>query len=183
MNIKVLIFMIIFMIFSIKGIASTEYDLSNYYSHGKEATVLAMKVSKLPKNYYLEYKSTEDLLETCSIISKYARYSNFDKYDIATIVLKESRFKKNAHNKTDGGRGLTQLTGINIWHKDTLFWITDPYDKEQNIKGSIILLEENFKRYKTKAKAVKHYNGSSYKAELYKRSFFKIKQELKAVQI
>jgi soluble lytic murein transglycosylase-like protein len=143
-----------------------------------ETITFANKISRLEKKYYLEYKSPSDLLETCEIIKKASHNTDFDKYDVAAIVIAESRFKSDALNKKDGGVGLMQLTGIKKYHKDTLYWMTDPKDKHQNIIGGLIILEEMHAQYKTKAKAIKHYNGSTYKSELYRQKVMKIKREI-----
>jgi hypothetical protein len=148
----------------------------------KSASELATKVAKLKDRYFLEYKDTEDLLDTCQIIVDYSRYSkNFDKNDITTLIIKEARFNQFAHNKKDGGRGLGQLTKIEEWHPDTLFWMTDPYDKRQNITGIIIVLEDNLKKRKSKRQAIKKYNGSNYAAEQYVKDFYKKKKVLASI--
>jgi soluble lytic murein transglycosylase-like protein len=150
----------------------------------KETVGLATKVmkfeSKNKKKYEMKYKSTYDLLETWSIINNQSKYTSFDKYDVAAIVIRESRFKSDALNKTDGGKGLMQITGLKKWHQDTLFWVTNLENKHQNIIGGLIILEEAHKSHKAKSKAIKHFNGSNWKAEQYMKEVQKIKRELKA---
>ena len=156
------------------------YNLTNYYQYGKEATKLAQQVKRfsVKYKYSLEYKTDMDLVETCGILCKYSKYSHFDKYDLTTTVLKESRFNPKAFNKKDGGIGLGQLTRIKEWHKDTLFWMTKPYDKEQNIKGIICVLEDNLRSYKQKPKAIQSYNGFHGKSFMYRKDFYKIRNQL-----
>ena len=142
------------------------------------ASELAGRIMKLKERYWLEYKNAEDLLETCQIIVDLAPYTRFDKNDIAALILKESRFNHRAVNKKDGGRGLGQLTRIKDWHSDTLFWMTDPFDKRQNIIGMLIVLEDNFRRHKTKFLAVKTYNGFHWRSQKYAEDFLRKKREL-----
>jgi len=146
------------------------------------ALELASRVDKLKGRYFLEYKDYEDLLETCQIIVDYAPYSHFSENDIATLIMKESRFKHRAFNKKDGGRGLGQLTRIREWHKDTLYWMTDPFDKRQNICGIICVLEDNLKRYRNRHMAIKTYNGFHEAAENYARDFFRKRQVLASIR-
>ena len=159
------------------------YNFNNYYQYGKEATKLAQQVKRFSVKYKypLEYKTDMDLVESCGIICKYAPYTHFDKYDLTTIILKESRFKTNSINHIDSGIGLGQLTRIKTWHKDTLFWMTKPYDKDQNIKGMIFVLEDNLRAYKRKAKAIQTYNGFHYRSVVYRNDFYRIKNRLKSV--
>jgi len=162
------------------SISSASIPPSYSNVHSQKATKLFKQVAKLKDKFYLEYKDDADLMETCSIITKYSKYSkHFDEYDIATIVLIESRFNSKAINHTDGGQGLMQLTGIKKWHKTELFWITLPLDKEQNIKGGIIVLEEIISRLKNKTLTITRYNGFSPKSKLYLAKFIKTKELLK----
>lgn len=178
------LFCFIIILFSnITIISCSERDFNDYYKYGKEATKLALKIDKVKEKYYLEYKDIDDLLETCSIIIKYDGYTHFDKYDILTIILKEGKFNQFAFNKNDHGQGLGQLTNIKEWHKKTLFWITNPYDKDQNIRGILITLEDNYRMYKTKEKAIMRYNGKTWKSKNYQKAVYKIKNEIKSIKI
>jgi hypothetical protein len=169
--------------FSIANVASSEYDFKNYYMYGnQEAIQLANKIETLKAKYNLCYKDKMDLIETCDYIVRYSKFSKFDKYDLAAICLKESRFNPNAYNKVDGGKGLFQITKPHIWWKDELFWYNKPYSKDQSIKAAIIILESNLKQYKVKTIAIQRYNGKCYKSKLYKNSVVKLKQEIKAVK-
>jgi membrane-bound lytic murein transglycosylase MltF len=125
------------------------------------------RIDSVKEKRYLEHKDFNDLFETVSIIDKYSRYSNFTTEEVVSIVMKESKFNPKARNKTDGGKGLGQLTNINVWWKKELFWMTNLYDKEQNIKGIFIILEANLKERKKKILAIKAYNGTTYKSTLY----------------
>jgi hypothetical protein len=158
------------------------YNFNDYYLYGKEATKLAQQVKRFSVKYKypLEYKTDMDLVESCGIVCKYAPYTHFTKYDLTTTILKESRFNPKAFNKRDGGIGLGQLTRIKTWHKDTLFWITKPYDKDQNIKGIICVLEDNLRSYKRKEKAIQTYNGFHYRSIVYRNDFYRIKNRLKS---
>jgi soluble lytic murein transglycosylase-like protein len=144
----------------------------------KAASELAARVARLKDKYWLEYKDTEDLMETCQIIVNYTPYTHFSKNDVATLIMKESRFNHRAVNRKDGGRGLGQLTRIKEWHKDTLFWMTDPFDKRQNILGILTVLEDNLKRYKSHRLAITRYNGFHQRADEYAQDFFRKKSIL-----
>lgn len=153
---------------------------NNLHVVDNESIHLANKIIKYDKNNELDCTSPYDLVETCYIIKELVKYTKFDQYDVAAIMFDESKLNKDAHNKKDGGIGLMQLTGIKKWHKDTLFWVTNPRDKHQNIIGSLIILEEIRREHKTKPLIYKHYNGSNKKAERYSRRIQKIKREMKA---
>lgn len=148
--------------------------------YDKESIHLANQIIKFDKKNELECKSPSDLVETCYIIKQQVKYTKFDKYDVAAIVFKEAKFKHDALNKADGGTGLMQLTGIKKYHKDTLFWVTNPKDKHQNIIGGLIILEEARRSYKTKSSAIMHFNGSTWRSQKYMESVQKIKREIKA---
>lgn len=181
-----IIIMVLFLGFNnVSQAVAPDMDLNSYWIHGKEATQLALKIDKLKDKYYLEYKDFNDLAETCKIIVKYDPYVRYDKYDIASIILKESRFNARALNKNDGGKGLMQPTNIREYHRDTLYWlpVKKLYNKEYNIIAGLIILEDNLNKYKIKHIATKRYNGSTFKSELYARDVAKIKREIKAVKI
>lgn len=148
--------------------------------YDKETIHLANQIIKFDKKNELEAKSPSDLAETCYIIKQQCKYTKFDKYDVAAIIFKEAKFKQDAYNKKDGGTGLMQLTRIKKYHQDTLFWVTNPKDKHQNIIGGLIILEEARRSYKTKNHAIMHFNGSTWKSVQYMRSIQKIKREIKA---
>ena len=139
----------------------------------------AKQIEKYSEKYHLEYQDMPDLIETCSIVDKYSRYDNiFNKEDVLAIILKESRFKKDAKNLTDGGAGLGQITGLKTWWKDDLFWLKDPYDKDQNIKGIFYVLNSFYKIYGSKYKAIKHYNGSTARSDNYAKDIFRIRKDI-----
>ena len=152
--------------------------VKKHHVYDKETIRLANQIIKFDKKNELECKSPSDLLETCEIIKQQAKFTKFDKYDVAAVVFKESKFKQDALNKKDGGTGLMQLTGIKKYHQDTLFWVTNPRDKHQNIIGGLIILEEMRRQYKSKSLAIKHFNGSCNAAEKYRKRIQKIKREI-----
>jgi hypothetical protein len=174
---------VLFLVISISQLAFSDYH-PTFSKYSTEAYQLASKIDTLKEKYHLKHKSYEDLLETCSYITTYSQYSKFDKYEVSAIVLKEAKFDQFAFNKNDGGIGLGQITGLKKgWHDDTLFWMTDPWNKEQNIRGIYFLLSDNLHCYKTKFNAIKRYNGKTVKSKRYAEHIGKLKQEIKAAKI
>lgn len=142
-----------------------------------EGVKLFYKIKSLKEKYHLEYESEADLLETCHVIVDQETVSpNFNRYDIAAIVIKESRFYRKALNKKDGGKGLTQA--MPRYWKEELPWYHHPYDKVQAIRACYTILDLLKGKYKTKALALKRYNGSTHKSTLYARDVQRIKQEI-----
>lgn len=128
---------------------------------------------------YLEHKDFNDLLDTISIVNEeFASDPVFTLSDVTSLIMKESRFNQYAINKNDGGKGLGQLTNINKWWKHELSFITNVYDKRQNIKGIRICLNTFYKQHGSKYKAIKHYNGSTYKSDIYAKNVLSVSKEL-----
>jgi hypothetical protein len=149
-----------------------------------EVLGLASKVSALKDKYHLEYKDETDLLDTCNKIVKYCTYEkHFSKWDIASIVIKESKFNHLAYNKRERVTGLMQITKPRTYWKDELFWYTNPKDKDQNIKAGLVVLNTFYNEHKNKKLAIKHYNGSSDRAGRYADNIMAIKNELRSVKI
>lgn len=145
----------------------------------EESKLLALQISKLKQSHSLEYKSIDDLNETTLLICK-MQTPVFDKYDIAAIVMKESRFNHLALNKKDGSKGLMQV--LKQWTK-SIPWYKNPYDKHQSIKAGVYVLEQMHAEYKTKNKAIIHYNGSCDAAVAYQKHIAQLKREIKSVKI
>ena len=156
-------------------------DLKDYYIHGKRPTVLMLKIKKFeelsPEKNKLSYKDDKDLIETCKIICKYSN-KIWSEYDLTTFAIKESRLSHKALNRLDGGKGLFQLTKIEKWYKKELNWITNPYDKIQNIKGALIILDNKLEIFGSKHEAIKRFNGSSNKSNFYRKDFYNIRSKL-----
>lgn len=144
-----------------------------------EAKILALQISKLKDSHHLEYKSMQDLNETTLLICQ-NETEIFDKYDIAAIVLKESRFNHRALNKKDGSKGLTQA--LDSWRR-IIPWYTNPYDKRQSIKAGVYVLHVKYDAHKTKKKAIIRYNGAGSDAVNYQKQIAKLKSEIKTVKI
>lgn len=145
-----------------------------------EAIKLASKVAKLKDKYYLEYENDADLLETCEIIVQHENVSpNFNKYDVAAIIIKESKFYRKALNKRDGGKGLT-MAMPKFW-KEELPWYRNPYNKAEAIRACYEILKILHGRYKTKSLALKRYNGSTHRSTLYAKDVQRIGKELAIV--
>lgn len=125
----------------------------------------------------LLYKNEEDLIETCKIICKYSD-STWNEYDLATFAISESKLQKNAVNKLDGGKGLFQLTNIKKYYKKELSWVTNPFNKEQNTKAAIYILNDKLRIHGSKHEAIKRNNGSGIKANNYRKKFYKTKNIL-----
>lgn len=180
---KNILSIIIFLFISMSSYSlsySPEYNLKSYYPYGKEATILGTKISKLKNKYNLKYKNEMDLNETCQKIIKHSKYvKDVDKYDIATIFLLESRFNQYAVHPKSGAKGLGQLYKINKYYKDELFWVNNIYDKDQNTIGTIIILKDKIKTFKTKRNGIKRYNGKDCEeSRRYVKQFYKIKNEI-----
>lgn len=162
---------------------ANEDKLYNYNIKNLEARELANKIETLKDKYYLEYKDKNDLIETCIYITEYARMSNFSKYELAAICLKESKFNPKAYNKIDGGKGLFQITNPHIWWKKELPWFNKPYSKEQSTRAAVIILEKYFKIHKHKQRAIQCYNSSGKKGIGYEKAIYKLKQEITKAEV
>ena len=124
-----------------------------------KALELMEKIKKLESKIMLKYKNDEDLLETCKLICKYET-TIFDRYHIAAIVVKESKFDSKAWNKRDGGKGLT-MTMPKYWKKE-LPWYTNPWNKEQSVKACVQVLSILHTQHRGKTwEAIRRYNGSA----------------------
>jgi hypothetical protein len=163
------------------NISSAEIPVADIQklAHQMSLYHVAKKIEINGAKYHLEYKDFPDLVETCSIVDKYSKFDKvFTKEDVLSIILRESRFNKDAHNRNDGGAGLGQLTGIKIWWKNELFWLKNPYDKDQNIKGMFVVLNSFHRQYGNKYQALKHYNGSTKKSDRYAKDVLKIRKDI-----
>lgn len=132
------------------------------------------RIDSCKMKYGLEHKDFPDLMDTVSIVDKYSRYSIFTTEEVVSLIMKESKFNRLAKNKSDGGAGLGQITNIKVNFPERLAWVTDLYDKEQNIKSIFIALDMFHDQYKTKPLAIMHYNGSTYKSKMYASSVIKM---------
>jgi soluble lytic murein transglycosylase-like protein len=150
----------------------SDYDLEGMYSKMRLYNYVK-KIDATKDERHLKHKDFNDLMDTVSIVDKYANYSIFTTEEVTSLIMRESKFDPKAINKSDGGRGLGQLTNINVWWKKELFWITDPYDKDQNIRGIFIALDCMYKEHGSKYQAIKHYNGSTKKSDYYARDVIK----------
>lgn len=172
---KLIMVMAMLFLFPVQG-HNQEYK----FKYGKETIKLTSQILKFEEKckYKLEYKSIDDLQESVDIIIQQAKYSRFDKYDIASTVIAESRFKQYATSKV-GAVGLGQLYKIHKFYNEELFWVNNPYDKHQNIIASIIIMEDKLDSYKTKHMARIRYNGKVCNDSIfYANKIKKIKNEL-----
>lgn len=150
-----------------------EYSKAKLYNYAKY-------IDSKKDIWYLEHKNFNDLLETIEIAKQeFANDPVFTLNDVTAIMIKEAKLNQYAVNKNDGGKGLGQLTGINRWWKEELSFINNPFDKRQNIKGIRVCLNSFYAKYGNKYKAIKHYNGSTRKSDLYAQSVIGISEELK----
>lgn len=153
------------------------HNVEYQFPYGKETIQMTEKVLKVGKKYPLEYKNINDLQESIDIIIKQSKYSKFNKYELTSVVMVESRFNSEAISPV-GAKGLGQLYNIKNDYNKELFWINNVYDKHQNVIGSIIILEDKLKSYKTKRMAYIRYSGGS---RVYLSKVIKIKKELERV--
>lgn len=149
-----------------------EYSKAKLYNYAKY-------IDSKKDIWYLEHKNFNDLLETIEIAKQeFANDPVFTLNDVTAIMIKEAKLNQYAVNKNDGGKGLGQLTTINKWWKHELSFITNVYDKRQNIKGIRICLNTFYKQHGSKYKAIKHYNGSTYKSDIYAKNVLSVSKEL-----
>jgi hypothetical protein len=188
---KKLFFIVLLLLVSYTSVGNAENMLPVYVQptqveskYSLEVMTLASKVSALKGKYCLEYKDDADLLDTCSKIVKHCTYEPvFNKWDIASIVIKESKFNHRAYNKREHVAGLMQITKPHKYWKNELIWYTNPYDKDQNIKAGLVVLKTFYNKHKEKKLAIKHYNGSTDRSDKYADSIMTIKHDLISVKI
>lgn len=146
-----------------------------------ESIKLSEKIQQLKQKYNLKFKDSEDCLETCKIVIYYEPFNKkFDRYDMSALIIQESKFNKNALDKKDKSKGLTQI--IKKYWKDEFPWYENEYDKFQSIKASYSILDNLQNRYKNKFIAIKRYNGSKSQSVLYAKNVYKIKTEIIKIQ-
>ena len=182
MNVKSYLIVVLVVLHLFVGIVSCS-DLHQDWIDSENDIVrihkYAMKIDSNKKKWGLEYRSYRDLLEIISIADK--EFSNdtvFSLNDAIAIMIKESRLNHRAINKNDGGKGLGQITQVSNWHPYLLPWYTDPFNKTQNIKAIRKCLNFKYQTYKTKYLAIKRYNGSTKKSDIYARHVLQISQVL-----
>lgn len=183
MNVRVFYVLVLLFVHLFVGSVSSA-NLSEEWMHREYSKAKLHKYVKYidsrKEELYLKHRSYNDLLETIEIAKEeFASDPVFTLSDVTAIMLKESKFDQYAINKNDGGRGLGQLTNIKGWWKEELAFIDDPFDKRQNIKGIRKCLNSFYSKYGNKYKAIKHYNGSTFKSDLYAQSVIKMSKELK----
>lgn len=139
---------------------------------------LYQKITKNKNKFGLQYKSDEELLGYCKTICEMTcKSKDFDEYDIAAIIIQESRFNENAVNKSDGGKGLAQITNPH-WYKK--FKITDPFNGNSAIENCVLILHDIKTEYRfNKMMTIRSYNGKGKMADKYVKSVTNIKKELK----
>lgn len=186
MSVRALLIFVCMYLHLFCGSVSSAY-LSDGYLENIRGTMRSYNIAKyIDDNYkeklHLEYKSFDDLRETVAIADKFSKYNNtFKLSDVMSIMINESRLNQFAKNKNDGGTGLGQLTGIKVWWKNELFWVTNPYDKHQNIASIFIVLDTFKTAYGSKYQAVKHYNGSKWKSDLYAKKVLALSKSLSCI--
>ena len=163
----------------VSSISSASIPKITYQPYSSDAIKLSKKLLKLKDKYHLKFKDEKDLQETCHIICEYAKYSKFNKYEIASVVLWESRYDQYAVSPC-GARGLGQTHNIKKDYKEELFWVKNQFDKHQNLTATIIILQDKLKSYKTKHMALVRYNGKVCKnSRTYADLVIKTKNEIK----
>jgi hypothetical protein len=159
---------------------SDEWLLKEYKK--KQLYSLVKNIDDRKSVWYLEHKNYNDLLETIEIAKEeFANDPVFNINDVTAIMIKESKFNHNAVNKRDGGKGLGQITNIAKNWKNELSWVTNLNDKRQNIKAIRICLDSFYKQYGSKYEAIKHYNGSTYKSDLYAKDVIRLSGQIKTL--
>lgn len=174
--------MSLLLVFTTVGSAVTPtYKLNSYYPYGKEATRLSEKISKLKDKYHLKYKSDMELTETCWLICQHSKYTKFSKYEIASVVMEESKFDQFALSRC-GAKGLGQLHNVRTDYKEQLPFLKDEYNKNQNILGTVIVLQDKLKTHKTKYLTYVRYNGKVCNQSLeYGRRVERLKKEIERI--
>lgn len=89
--------------------------------------------------------SGEEASEMAAFIVKYSEDNKIDAKLVAAVIARESRFNTNA-TSSSGAKGLGQF----IPGTAKLLGITDPYDPEQNIRGTTTYLKQLVDRWQGK---------------------------------
>jgi hypothetical protein len=179
MNVRVFFVLVLFLVHLFVGNISCSMLHKSYDEKQiQKLANYAKSIDGMRSTLYLEHKDYNDLLETINIAHEQFKGSVFTLPEVTAIIVKESRFNQYATNKADGGRGYGQISHIGKYYVKELSYMTDPYDKRQNIKAIRIILEDKYKTYKTKNMAIKRYNGAGIRAEKYLVSVLKIKHEI-----
>lgn len=157
-----------------KSVTGDTYSVT----YNAEAMQLANTLGALKNELGLEYKSECELLAITNSICRYTQLQrSFDQYDVAAILIQESRLNKNAYNKSDGGKGLAQITH-KYWYDK--FSITNPYDIDTSVKNALLILGELKAKYHHKDLTIARYNGGGKQAQEYVKKVNAIKSKLKA---
>lgn len=152
---------------------------SPYNKYPLPVADLAIRVEALKKKYWLEYKDTNDLLETLNIIWEETRFDkHFTMEHVTAIAIKESKLNHVAHNRRDGGKGL-MMAMPRYWRKE-LPWYNDPYNKRQSIRAGVNVLQI-FKSEKNRStwESTRRYNGSCGKTWKYVADIKRIYKDIR----
>lgn len=188
MSVRALLIFVLVYLHLFAGSVSSAYLSDSWMAETKYMMSSYNMAKHIEDNYketlHLKYRDFKDLQETCVIVTKFCQYNkDFKKSDILSLIITESKLDQFARNKNDGGVGLGQITGLNKWWKEELFWIKNPYDKHQNIAAIFIVLNCFKKTYGTKHLAIKHYNGSTAKSERYAKNVEKLSVKLNTINV
>ena len=113
---------------------------------------------------------------------KYSRYTKLDKYDIASINIKEAQLNRFAYNKKDGGFGLGQITNYKKdWHQIMPFLKYDKFGIESGVLATCIAInvKANDIKSKNRLNIMRAYNSQSSNGTKYALSVNKISQDLR----
>lgn len=99
--------------------------------------------------------SDSDLTETLRIAWA-AETPEFDVYDLASLILAESRYRKNGVSRK-GAKGLTQI--IPRYWTEVLGKNFNAFDKQQNILGGAKILQKLHRSSRSKTEVYAKYNG------------------------
>lgn len=139
------------------NIAFSQQQETPNYLQKLEAVTLANKILEFGKTYDLQYRDYADLLETCQLIIAHENVSRiYNRWDVAAIIARESRFKRKALSR-HGAKGLTQT--MDVWKKE-FPWYTNPYNKSQNIRACYMILDKYHDKYGSKRAVLRKYNGT-----------------------
>lgn len=149
-----------------------------FNQYPQDVIKLADKLEKNKKELYLNYRDRADLLETVHIIWA-ATYGDkiFTARHVASVIAVESKFDQYAHNKKDGGKGLTQT--MHKYWKDQLPWYINPYDKKQSVCAGVSVLRI-IKAGKACStwETVRFYNGKAPASIIYKNRVHSVYKRL-----
>ena len=95
---------------------------------------IKQKNPKLPKS---------EASEIAFWINEYAQEEDMDPMLVAALIGRESSFQKDAVSST-GAKGLGQIKDFNFKDLD----IEDPYDVQQNVRGTVKYLKQLFSVWK-----------------------------------